>query len=232
MSSEKDNKATEQEAKDDLILITPEMYEDMVDASAEAALKKISWFGWGTLGLALICVLILAWVAARPAQPPATYTVDPSGQLTAINAFDKPPASTAALSDLAVRNIIRLFDFNAVNYQRVIEKENRELFIQDKFHRAYIEGIYNAKWFERLRENGQSIRAIPNGMPVVENPKGAYSEALDMQHWLVSVPVSLYIEGAGIRTTELKRTFTLQLVHTRQYQYKAGIGVANIKVDQ
>ncbi len=211
--------------------VTPELLEQMTDNASEAAFKKVNFLTFGVLILTAICVFALIWVASKPAQPPKIYTVDKNGQLTLINAFNQPPASASVLTQIATRSVIELLDFNSLNYERVIEQENRALFLADKYHQAYVDSVYQSPWFEPLAEGYRSMKAIPTGLPVIENPKGSYSESLGMQHWLVSVPVSIYIESAGAQPTELKRIFTIQLVHAKQYEYKAGIAIANMKVE-
>lgn len=211
--------------------VTHELYEQMTDEAADAAFKKTSILVWAVLGVAVICVLALIWVAAKPAQPPKVYTVDESGQLTLINAFNQPPASASVLTQLASRSVMELMDFNSLNYERVIQQENRGLFLADRYHQAYVESIYQSSWFDDFTESNRTIKAIPTGLPVIENPQGNYSESLGMQHWLVSIPVSIYIEAAGARAAELKRTFTIQLVHAKRHEYRAGIAIANIKVE-
>lgn len=207
-----------------------QLVEDITDASAERTFKRISIVAYGVLGICLVCVTALVIVASRPAKPPQILAADKQGGITPINAFDKPPSSPAILMALAQKYTRELMDFNAINYSKRVA-ENRSIFIGDDYHQAYERAIEKSAWFDSLMENKLSITAIPSGIPVVSNPSGSIKPGNKARFWLVKVPVELYLEGPGVRPITLKRTFTLELVHIKQHEFQAGIGVANIKAD-
>ncbi|ARM86315.1 type-IV b secretion system, inner-membrane complex component (plasmid) [Marinobacter salarius] len=207
-------------------------------AEALAALtvseSKLSRFkSRGILGLLLLCVGLIFWIAALQASQPEPkllgMTVD--GRIQELPLLDEPLESRQILMDWTRRNIPDLYDWNYANFRAELNKARD--FVQKITLEEFTTDLEDSGILPKVRQDFLILRANITNEPLIVNETVTSGRRL----YVMEIPMTLVYDSGDVEAGQRRQInqdilFTAWIVRASILKYDGGLMLAKYAIKQ
>ena len=201
--------------------------EAVAAAAGSLPFERAGHHGWRRIAFVLLAMNVVLTLALwsyidQHETVYRTFAVTPDGKVIEAQGLDEPVQTDASLKNWVVTAVTESFTFGHSDWQRRLSAV-REYFT-DEGYEAFVAGLEESLYLDRIRDNYQVASAVAQGAPVITHSR-IFEDG--RAGWQLEFPM-LVTFHAGRKTSSSKMVAKVLVMRVPFEERLAGIGIEQI----